>query len=123
MTPAKIPAHDGIQAVTVWRALGEGSPREHLATAVRYTLQLLAQQHPGKAVEVRVPPYGAVQCLAGPRHTRGTPANVIEMPPEVWLALALGDDSWESALESHRVTASGSRASLAGMLPLTAIHQ
>lgn len=106
-----------------WLTLGQGTPREHLATAVRYTLQLLAEQHPGKAVEVRVPPYGAVQCLAGPRHTRGTPANVIEMPPEVWLALALGDDSWENALESHRLTASGARASLTGMLPLTAIHQ
>lgn len=85
---------------------------------MRYTLQLLAERAPGNTVEVRVPPFGATQCIEGPRHTRGTPPNVVEMAPEVWLALASGELTWAAAIADHRVQASGQRAHLDGLLPL-----
>jgi len=68
----------------------DGAPRAVVATAVRWTLQLLEERAPGRTVEVRVPPHGAVQVIAGPRHTRGTPPNVIEMNARTWLELAAG---------------------------------
>ncbi|MDR3107165.1 MAG: sterol carrier family protein [Bifidobacteriaceae bacterium] len=96
-----------------------GLDRAVLATAVRYSLEELAAGAPGNAVEVRVPPFGAVQCLEGPRHTRGTPPNLIETVPEVWLALVTGQLTWSDAVRSGRVQASGSRADLSDVLPLT----
>jgi hypothetical protein len=93
--------------------------RDQLATAVRYTLQLLAENAEGNTVEVRVPPFGAVQCIAGPRHTRGTPPNVVETDASTWLALATGTEAWSIALASGRVAASGSRADLSDVLPVT----
>jgi len=92
--------------------------RDQLATAVRYTLQLLAERAEGNTVEVRVPPFGAVQCIEGPRHTRGTPPNVVEMDATTWLALATGTESWLDAVASGRVAASGSRADLSDVLPV-----
>ena len=92
--------------------------RTTLALAVRYTLQLLAEQSPGGAVEVRVPPYAAVQCIEGPRHTRGTPPNVVETDAATWLALATGRLDWEDARASGRVHASGQRADLTGAVPV-----
>ncbi|MBO9577784.1 MAG: hypothetical protein J7480_03325 [Microbacteriaceae bacterium] len=92
--------------------------RETIATAVRWTLQLLGDQAPGKTLEVRVPPYGAVQAVEGPRHTRGTPPNVIETDAATWLALAGGVLSWADAVDAGRVAASGSRADLTAYLPL-----
>ncbi|GAA4047437.1 MULTISPECIES: sterol carrier family protein [Agromyces] len=92
--------------------------RTTLALAVRYTLQLLAEQAPGGSVEVRVPPYGAVQCVEGPRHTRGTPPNVVETDAATWLALATGRLDWEGARSSGRVHASGQRADLTGTVPV-----
>jgi hypothetical protein len=89
-----------------------------LRLAVRQTLDLLAQRVPGRAVEVRVPPYAAVQCVPGPRHTRGTPANVVEIDPLTWLALAAGTLSWAEATAAGRVSASGERADLSAHLPL-----
>lgn len=86
---------------------------------MRYLLEELAERAPGNSVEVRVPPFGVTQCVQGPRHTRGTPSNVIEMSAETWLALASGEIGWKAALEAGRVSASGSRASLDGLLPLT----
>ena len=86
--------------------------------AVRYLLQLLAEKAPGNSVEVRVPPFGAAQVIQGPRHTRGTPPNVVEMDPQTWIALATGTLSWAEAAGSGRVHASGVRADLAGVLPL-----
>jgi len=90
------------------------------ATAVRFTLEELAAVAPGSSVEVRVPPYGATQCIAGAHHTRGTPPNVVETDPETWLGLVLGDLGWETAAASGRVSASGARADLARWLPLFA---
>ncbi len=102
-------------------ALRGGAPRPTVATAVRYTLQLLAERAEGGTVEVRVPPFGAVQCIPGPRHTRGTPPNVIETDPGTWLALVSGSLDWADAVSSHKVSASGSRADLTGWLPLPPI--
>ena len=92
--------------------------RTTLALAVRYSLQLLAEQAPGGTVEVRVPPYAAVQCVEGPKHTRGTPPNVIETDASTWLALATGALSWDDARAAGRVQASGQRADLSGLLPI-----
>ncbi|WP_223692559.1 sterol carrier family protein [Leifsonia poae] len=116
MARAKIQDADGEAAVHA--ALGEGADRNARATAVRYLLQLLAERAPGNTVEVRVPPFGAVQCIPGPRHTRGTPPNVIETDAATWLALATGRTTWEQAVAAGQVHASGQRADLHGLLPL-----
>ncbi len=92
--------------------------RETLALAVRYLLQCLAEAAPGRSVEVRVPPFGAVQAVEGPRHTRGTPPNVVEMDATTWVALATGSLGWADARAAARVTASGSRADLTAVLPV-----
>lgn len=93
--------------------------RPDMLTAVRYTLGVLERSHPGRSVEVRVPPAGAVQVIEGPRHTRGTPPNVVEMPPEIWLRLATGRMTWTNALGTGSVHASGTRADLTDYLPIT----
>ncbi len=85
---------------------------------VKSTLSLLTAKAPGRAIEVRIPPYAAVQCGEGPTHTRGTPPNTIEMKAETWLALASGKISWSDAMESGAIAASGVRADLTEYLPL-----
>ncbi len=105
----------------VWSWLDGDGPepdRAALASAVRLSLRTLAQIAPGRSVEVRVPPFAAVQCVAGPRHTRGTPPNVIEMDPRTWLELATGRMSWAVALASGSASASGSRADIGALLPI-----
>lgn len=92
--------------------------RDALRVAVRYTLDLLADLAPGRAVEVRVPPFAAVQAIEGPRHTRGTPPNVIEVDPVTWMLLAAGRLTWDQAVARRAVTASGLRADLTNYLPL-----
>jgi uncharacterized SCP-like protein len=93
--------------------------RRTLATAVRTSLRAFAQQHPGKSVEVRVPPFAVVQCLAGATHTRGTPPHVVETDPRTWLLLVTGRIDWATALESTQLRASGHRADEIGaLLPL-----
>lgn len=100
-------------------ALGEAdASRDTLATAVRYLLQLLEEKAPGHTVEVRVPPFGAVQVVEGPRHTRGTPPNVIETDAATWVSLAAGRLSWADAVDAARVSASGTRATLEGLIPV-----
>ena len=107
-------------ALAVVRALRAGlAPRPgSLRAAARYLAGLLAARSPGRAVEVRVPPYAAVQCIEGPRHTRGTPPNVVETDPVTWVRLAVGLLSWADALASGAVRASGVRADLAPYLPV-----
>ena len=117
MGRSRIGAVAGETAVRTVLEHGNGS-RDETALAVRYLLQLLADAAPGNTLEVRVPPFGAVQCVDGPAHTRGTPPNVIEMDAGTWIALATGRLGWTAAVAADRVSASGSRASLAGMLPL-----
>jgi hypothetical protein len=109
---------DDVGEASVRLALDRDADRDTTATAVRYLLQLLAERAPGNTVEVRVPPFGAVQAIEGPRHTRGTPPNVIEMDAATWLALATGRKPWAVALAEARVSASGSRADLTGQLPI-----
>ena len=72
---------------------------------------------PGNSVEVRVPPFGVTQCIPGPRHTRGTPPNVVETDASTWLSLVTGRLSWADALADGAVQASGQRADLSGLLP------
>ena len=114
----RVPVADGREALAVCRSAGFAADRDVTATAVRYTLEELATVAPGRTVEVRVPPYGAAQCVEGPVHRRGTPPNVIETDAGTWLALVTGQLSWREAVESGRVRASGQRAHLEGLLPL-----
>ena len=110
---------EAVGAVLPWLA-GEGEEpgRAVLGRAVRVSLRTLAQVAPGATVEVRVPPLGAVQCVSGPRHTRGTPPNVVETDPRTWLELATGRTDWAAALSAGRVVASGTRADVSQWLPL-----
>ena len=95
-----------------------GLDRGATAIVVRVLLALLAERSPGHSVEVRVPPFGAVQCVEGPRHTRGTPPNVVEADPATWVRLACGRLSWADAVADGSARASGERADLSGLLPL-----
>jgi hypothetical protein len=112
----KISASDGQAAIQSFQA-GLATSQE-LATAVRFLLEELATRYPGAAVEVRVPPLGAIQCVTGPSHTRGTPSNVVELSPDAWLALALGAQSFEELIEQGRLTASGNRSDLTDLFPI-----
>lgn len=85
---------------------------------VKHYLAVLAEQAPGNSVEVRVPPYAAVQVVPGVRHTRGTPPAVVELDADTWIALALGELSWADAEASSRLQASGERADLSAYLPV-----
>lgn len=110
---------DAAEGAAALRAVQDGADdRATVATAVRWTLQELADTVPGNSVEVRVPPHGAVQAVPGPRHTRGTPPNVVETDAVTWLALATGALAWDEAVRTARVTASGSRADLTPFLPV-----
>ncbi|WP_445153440.1 sterol carrier family protein [Arthrobacter sp. Hor0625] len=129
----RIPVDEGKAALAAWRdaAAGEAEtpdagtaapqppvPRATLATAVRYSLEEVAARVPGNSVEVRVPPFGVTQCIEGPRHTRGTPPNVIECDAATWLGMVTGRLRWADAVDAGRVAASGLRADLSGLLPL-----
>jgi hypothetical protein len=107
-------------ALDAWLA-GSGSQpdRAVLRAAVKESLAALAALAPGRTVEVRVPPFAAVQCIAGPRHTRGTPPNIVETDARTWLALATGRLAWADAVAEGAVAASGSRTpEVARYLPL-----
>jgi hypothetical protein len=123
---------EGRAALAAWQAAVEpsgsngepdsapGAPpsRTLIATAVRYSLEEVTARAPGNSVEVRVPPFGVTQCVEGPRHTRGTPPNVIECDADTWLSLVTGRLSWADAVSNHRLAASGLRADLSELLPL-----
>lgn len=94
-----------------------------LLEEVKSTLAQLAALAPGRAIEVRVPPYAAIQCGQGPTHTRGTPPNIIEMDAQTWLSLVEGSTTWQAALNSGKINASGARADLSQYLPLTRMAQ
>ena len=130
----RIALDEGRSALAAWRdanaptsgpAAGGEAPeaaapvsRNTLATAVRYSLEEVTARAPGNSVEVRVPPFGVTQCVEGPRHTRGTPPNVIECDAATWLAMVTGGLSWADAVDAGKVAASGLRADLSGLLPL-----
>ncbi|MFI5978958.1 sterol carrier family protein [Streptomyces sp. NPDC051452] len=92
--------------------------RHALAAATRLLADSLAVKAPGASTEVRVPPYAVVQCVEGPRHTRGTPPSVVETDPLTWVRLAAGRVSWAEALAEAKVSASGERADIGDLLPL-----
>jgi len=120
--PAPIAAEDvraALDPVRAWLAgEAEQPPRAVVGAAVKTSARWLAQHVPGRSVEVRVPPHVAVQCIEGPRHTRGTPPNVIETDAATWLRLATGATTWAQAIGDGKVTASGNRADLSRYLPL-----
>ena len=107
-------------AVREWLDGGGPQPeRSVLRAAVKESLAAVAAAAPGRSVEVRVPPFAAVQCISGPRHTRGTPPNVVETDARTWLSLATGRLTWDAAVASGALTASGSRSGeLAHLLPV-----
>lgn len=96
------------------------SPRSpaQVRLLVKHFLAVLAARAPGASVEVRVPPYAAVQAVAGVRHTRGTPPAVVEVDADTWIGLATGSLTWTEAENDGRVRASGERADLSPLLPL-----
>ena len=119
----RIDVQEGKAALKAWLEAarppsGTPLPRTVLATAVRYSLEELTARAPGNSVEVRVPPFGVTQCVEGPRHTRGTPPNVIECDAATWLAMVTGRMAWADAVAAHKVAASGLRADLSALLPL-----
>lgn len=117
----RIPVDAGHAAI---RSVSTGSDdRAVVATAVRWILQELSRIAPGHSVEVRVPPFGAVQIVEGPGHTRGTPPNVIEMDAKTLVNLALGAESWSAAVTRGAVSASGTRATLAEFFPLSNLSE
>jgi hypothetical protein len=117
--PAK--TRDAVQAVADWLRddTGPEPSRADLAAAVRLTARTLAAAAPGASVEVRIPPFVAVQCVSGPRHTRGTPPNVVETDPRTWLLLVTGLLRMPDAAVSGALRLSGSRAGeIESWLPL-----
>lgn len=111
-----------VHADDLARALPEelAPPMERAAVAVaaRALASLVVAKAPGRSVELRVPPHVAVQCVAGPRHTRGTPPNVAECDPVAWLRVATGRESWSDAVAEGRIKASGERSDLSAYLPV-----
>ncbi|MFM8856196.1 MAG: sterol carrier family protein [Actinomycetota bacterium] len=112
---------DAVGAVRGWLHDEQAAPpdRAVLGAAVRLTARSLAALAPGSSVEIRIPPFVAVQCISGPRHTRGTPPNVVETDARTWLLLATGLLGFAEASKSGRVSVSGTRANeIARCLPL-----
>jgi hypothetical protein len=119
--PARKPDLNGPADVAVVGAAldrGEDPPQAALRSAARYLLQMLERDTPGRSVEVRVVPVAAVQVVEGPRHTRGTPPNVVETDAGTWFRLATGRLDWVVAVQSGAVRASGARSDLSEYLPL-----
>jgi hypothetical protein len=117
--PARLrPADPADVAAAVARVRAGDPEKGDLRLLTKHYLALLETRAPGKSVEVRVPPYAAVQVVEGVRHTRGTPPAVIETDAETWIALATGDLTWHDARADARVTASGERTDLTPYLPL-----
>ncbi len=111
---------DDARLAEVLARIDAGDPsRADLKAATWHFLTLLAERAPGASVEVRVPPFAVVQCIAGARHTRGTPPAVVETDATTWIALARGTESWSAARAAGRVRASGERSDLTPLLPLT----
>jgi hypothetical protein len=119
--PARKPDPDGeskVAAVGAALDRGEAPAAALLRSAARYLLFELEREAPGRSVEVRVVPVAAVQVVAGPRHTRGTPPNVVETDPMTWFLLATGRMGWAEAVQTGAVRASGARSDLSELLPL-----
>ena len=117
--PARLKAASPEEVAAAWQEIrADDAPASALRLLTKHYLAVLADAHPGRSVEVRVPPYAAVQCIGGTRHTRGTPPAVVETDALTWIRLARGDLSWPEAVDAGRVTASGERSDLSAVLPL-----
>ena len=117
--PARLRVADPADvAAALARVRGEAPDGADLRLLTKHFLAVLEERAPGHSVEVRVPPYAAVQVIPGVRHTRGTPPAVVETDAETWIALATGELSWADALAGARVSASGERTDLTPYLPL-----
>jgi hypothetical protein len=117
--PARLRPADPADVAAALARVRAGDPEKgDLRLLTKHYLALLETRAPGKSVEVRVPPYAAVQVIEGVRHTRGTPPAVVETDAETWIALATGELTWPEALAAARATASGERTDLTPYLPL-----
>ncbi|CAB4690391.1 MAG: hypothetical protein F2667_01960 [Actinobacteria bacterium] len=117
--PARLKPADPAEVVeALARIAAGGDDRGDLRLLTKHFLAVLEERAPGHSVEVRVPPYAAVQVIPGVRHTRGTPPAVIETDARTWIALATADLTWADAATAGRVRASGERADLTDHLPL-----
>lgn len=117
--PAAVPGADVVAQLALAVAAAPVPGRTALKIAVRALAQRVADRVPGRTVELRVPPFAAVQCVAGPRHTRGTPPNVVEVDSAAFVALCTGRLGWAAAERDGRLRASGERAAaLQEVLPL-----
>ena len=114
------PADPAVVGPALARFRSGAADRDDLRLLTKHLLALLVARAPGGAVEVRVPPYAVAQCLAGTRHTRGTPPAVVEMDATTWIELATGELEWSEAAREARLTASGERSDLGALLPLVA---
>jgi hypothetical protein len=123
MAQRKIQVAEGVAAVRQWAADPKAASRSVRATAVRYSLEELAVLAPGRSVEVRVPPFGVTQIIAGTTHTRGTPPAVVETDAATWLALVSGQMSWDTAVAEGSVQASGQRTDLFQFFPLVKLER
>ena len=112
------PADPALVGPALIRFRGGEAGVDDLRLLTKHLLALLVERAPGGAVEVRVPPYAAAQCLTGTRHTRGTPPATVEMAPATWIALAVGDLEWADAEASGDLRASGERSDLSPLLPV-----
>ncbi|GAB2973860.1 sterol carrier family protein [Nocardioides montaniterrae] len=119
--PARLrPAAAADVAAALSRVLTDDATRADLKLLAKHFLAVLEERAPGRSVEVRVPPYAAVQVIEGVRHTRGTPPAVVEMDALTWIGLATGALPWADAVGEGRVSASGERTDLSAYLPLNA---
>jgi hypothetical protein len=117
--PARLrPADPAAVDQALARLRRDGGTKDDLRLLTKHFLALLEARAPGRSVEVRVPPYAAVQCVEGVRHTRGTPPAVVETDAATWIAVATGELTWREAVDQGRVQASGERTDLGTYLPL-----
>lgn len=118
--PARLRVGDPAEVSAALTRVSGGDPpdRADLRLLVKHFLAVLETRAPGHSVEVRVPPYAAVQCIPGVRHTRGTPPAVVETDALTWIRVATGELTWTEAIGSGRVAASGERTDLTPYLPL-----
>ena len=118
--PARLRPADPADVAAALARVRAGDPEKgDLRLLTKHYLALLETRAPGKSVEVRVPPYAAVQVVEGVRHTRGTPPAVVETDAATWIAVATGELAWLDAVEAGRVQASGERTDLTSYLPLS----
>ncbi|MEY3470344.1 MAG: hypothetical protein RLZZ575_804 [Actinomycetota bacterium] len=111
---------EGLKALSKYLGLKDKNhfDKETLRTLIKYLLEILHKKVPGNSVEVRIPPFAAIQIIEGTTHRRGTPPAVIEISPEIFIKISLGEIYWEDALTTGLIQASGQRTDLTEHFPL-----